>query len=334
MIITREYAKNLSKQTLADLASQHATEFAHLLGHEGDVDIKPEEIIYDKNEARAHFLEDRAYKDFLGLDRKAAKFFYKKKKSWVRKGSAFVENGVAFIPLSRLSEKEENLVKMLQPKKDFNWYSTLPSFFKKRDYMSLQGFGAEIGHLTGDKIYSGKTKENLGEALDVASQLLELSKDITFLGDQCPPENLDSFSKELCDELLSGYRVDYTLCETLLLEGKAAALMKMTELGPYSLTVLDIALSTLQIDYITTTHYDGKKLFLEVHDSVEGDFDKTYKKLGSILSNPNVDSMESALKELGYSAEELSKYEGVFGTIQERASRICQHNTPPSLRNS
>jgi len=328
MIITRQQAGNMNKQTLADLASDYATEFAHLLGHEGDVRIGPEELVYEREEALNLFLKKFQTQTYSKPIKNFLRAMEDNTKYKIVHGAAFVQDGVAFIPLLDLSEDERKLVKRLQPKKQeiSSLYSkALTTFFgRNAGYVSFYGFGSEIAHLTGNKIYPGRVHNGLGEALDLASQIVEFSKDVTFLYERTNQrDNPKEIIKEKLEQDISEGRKEIVLYETLLFEGEKATKQKMIELGMFKARDVNLALRLLKKQYIMTSHYDGRKLFLEIFDSVNGDLNQTYKKLGNILSNPNVTDMGNALGELGYTPEVLSKYQRIFEKgMFERAKRL------------
>jgi hypothetical protein len=307
MIVTRKFARSMDRDVLAELASDYATEFSHLLGYEGEVEIGPNQVISDKEEAKAQFLKKFEPEGHLLFMRGLAKLHYESVLGQINDGSPFVQDGVAFIPVSELSDENGLLARTLED-----------IFSRRRGYVSLNGFGAEVAHLTGMKIYNNKASSRLDEALDLGSQLFEHKKDIEFLRSQEPgleypyAQVLQAHSEGFLQECISERRKQIEIFETLLFEGDSAAMRKSVALGYCAQEDANWRIEEFKHDYLTTTHYDGVKLFVEVFDSVAGELDKAYLRLGSIMSNPKVRGMESALKELGHTPKELARYKGVF----------------------
>jgi hypothetical protein len=335
MIITRQFAKSMDKRTLAELASDYATGYAHLLGYDGEVRIGPDEIIFNKKEAKAHFLkkfEPRSYPKSESI-RELARFRYQYVLDDINNESAFVQDGVAFIPLAGLSTDEMEIVEQLRPDKSYE--QSLFSFIlddlrgKRKEYASLNGFGGEIGHLVGAKIFSSAVSDNLDEALDVSSQLFEFSKNVEFLSREWPEAiNPLAFTDESLKEKVSCFRRKVEFFETLLFEGESATMWKMVALKYCSSEYAEPSLRFLRREYMLTKHYDGIKLFVEVVDSVGGDLAKAYLRLGGILADPDVKDMASALGELGYTPERLAKYQGMFGGSMFDRAKLLESLRP------
>ena len=328
MIITKQLARDMNKTTLATLASDYATEFAHLLGHVGDVRIEPEELVYEKKEALNLFLKKFQPKSFSRPMKKSAKVRYNYEKEQINQKIARVQDGIAFIPLSDLSRREIELVEKIKPNqpKKHDLCSKLVGllFGINADYASLNGFGSEIAHLTGHRIYPTGAPNGLGEALDIFSTILELRKNVKFLYGQKDKE--DDSEAIIAEELkrdIAENRKEVVLYEALLFQGDEAAKQKIVELGLFKSRDLDFVLHLLKREYLMSNHYDGSKLFVEIIDSVNGDLNQAYRKLGRILTNPLVTDMDCALTEIGYTPEALSKYRGVFGkNISERIKQL------------
>jgi len=206
-----------------------------------------------------------------------------------------------------LSGLEKALVEVLQPNK-----LTGPS--KNSDYVSLRGFGAEIAHLTDEKIYRDKSHFGLCEALDFASQILELSKDIKFLyglgKKQAVPET--TIIENMVLKYIEFKIKQNDIYEDMLFEGDSFAKLKIMQYFEMDEKNASSLLKEFKRDYVETTHYDGMKLFLEILYSIRLDLPEAYKKLGNVLNNPLITDMETALEELGCTYKELSKYKGTF----------------------
>ncbi|MEI7719203.1 MAG: hypothetical protein WCI72_05025 [archaeon] len=330
MIITREAAEKMNKETLAELASKYASEFAHRLGHNGDVVIKPAEVVFDKRDARNQLLATYNPRKYPKSLREFAKFKYDGLKKDIDESSPFVLGGVAFIPIKPLNDDARDLIEMVSPQsvREIGFFERLinrvcPS---KEDYALLYGFGGEVGHITGHKIYKNEAKGGLGEALDIGSSLFELLNDVRFIGEQTKSsKDLDAVFRELYLDNLSFNRQAVSFVETMLFGGVEAMQQQIVAVKKYDKRQATLASLMFKRDYILTSHYDGAKLFLEVYDSVGGNLDKTYLQLGSILAHPKVTNIETALAEVGYSPERLSKYAGLFeNTITQRCERAIK----------
>jgi hypothetical protein len=325
MIIASESRKGMNKKTLADLASDYATEFAHLLGHNGDITVGEKEVIFDKTEAREVFLKKFEPKTYSKSLKRIARIRYQDLKTKINNGLAFVQDGVAYIPITDLTEEERGLVSCLRPDE-----ATKIGFFRRmilnesEAYCSLNGFGSEIGHLVGNRIYQGRVHNGLGESLDIASQLLELSKNVQLLTRTATKvDEPNSILSRYIEDYVSKRREEIELYEDLLFDGKDAAKQKALEIGLCKPNNVDFAVALLRKQYAMSTHYDGTLLFLGIFDSVGRDLRRTYTRLGEILANPSVMNIETALKELGYSPDKLLRYNGIFGKdIFERAKRV------------
>jgi hypothetical protein len=329
MIITSESRKEINKKTMADLASNYATEFAHLLGYERDIRITQEKVISEKGEAREIFLKKFQPKTYSKPLKRIARIRYQDLKTKINNGLAFFQDGVAYIPITALTEEERGLVSCLRPDE-----ATKIGFFdrmllnKSEAYCSLNGFGSEIGHIVGDRIYQGRVHNGLGESLDIASQLLELSKNVQLLTQTTiKVGDLNETLTKHLEDYISKRREEIEIYETLLFEGDTIAKQKALQTGLCSPRNADFVVALLKKQYVMSTHYDGTILFIGVFDSMGRDLGKTYRRLGEILANPAVTNMETALCELGYSFERLEMYKGVFGKdIFERAKRISSAN--------
>ena len=329
MIIDKAAARGMDKDKLSEMASDYATEFSRLLGHKEKIIIKPEQVIFDKKEAKSFFLKKFYSKSFSKEFRKLAKLRRKELKNDINEESAFVFDNVAYIPLSYLDADERSLLRKLGINRRLlplleEFYDM---FFREKKYFSLNGFGSEIAHLVGDALYPKETSKHLGESLDMASQILENSKDVRFLYEISDKKSdLEALMKEELDEYISHHRRELDICESWLLDGAETARKKIMDEMPAGKLLANTMLSVIYSNFIFSKHYEGRKLFIELFDSVGGDLRQTYKRLGEILSNGNVRDMYAALKELGYSDEKLSKYEGIFGkNILEKLRYVDKH---------
>lgn len=330
MIISRQFAKEVNKAKLAELATGYADEFADKLGAKTRIEIKPEEIIYDPVEAEAFFLKKfKPNRKNSNWAKKFAKARYNDRKMDIREKEPFVDDGVAYTPISELSKNDVDLVSRVFREEEKPESLTAHLWEKlsknKSDYVSLNGFGAEIGHLVGKKLYGGRIQGGIGETFDFLSTLYELSLDIRILcGSEENQADTSLLEAELVDELIDAGRLVTELYETLLFKGEASAEKKLIEIGSCKdRREAKERLALFKINYITTTHFDGFKLFLEIYDRENCDLGKTYTKLGEILSVQGVMTVEDTLRELGFSERKLSRYKGAFGAdMMERAKRI------------
>jgi hypothetical protein len=320
MIITLEEAANMTKSHFVDIASEYATNFARHLGSDMPIRINEDEIVYDLEEAKRVFLKKYEH---IGLSNEVTKIFrklYNLKLQELKEGLPFFEKGVTFIPIKKLADEEEELVRLVEnPNKKLNvlklYLKRISGSYSK--YRSLFGLGAELAHLTGEKLYSDRIR-NLGEALDISSTILEIKTDVRFLIENSNPQaDLEKITEIAVQDQIDTRREELSLYETMILhdENQAREKIKSTLLKKgrkFNNWDLDFILRRLKADYISTGHYEGMKLFLEILDSTGGNLDQTNKRLGQIMANPQVKDMPSALRQLGYSDERLQRYTGAF----------------------
>ncbi len=328
MIVTREFANNLDKATLAKLASEYATAFAAALGHKELIGIRPFEIIFEQKEANRFFFPKHTYMGSSPSEKKIIKNVNKQIKRLIKENSGFVANGTAYIPLSNPTNSEIELINKLHPENR----STLPKLIRDLityyQYASIGSFGPEIAHLVGHELYPDKAA-GFRELLDICSQIFEKSWDIKNL--QNSKTNLEKIVKEFFTDVTTESKKEVKVYETLLFEGGDAAKEKLIELGIPRVRA-GLALYRAKKDYIMTSHFDGAKLFVEIYDYAKGDLNKLYKKTGELLRNSRITKVEDALVELGYSSERILKYRGVFSEkIQDRTDVIISCRKRPYL---
>jgi hypothetical protein len=317
MIITRETAKRMTKKTLSELASEYATEFAHLLGHTGDIIISPEEVIFDKNEAKEVFLKKYDPKTFsMEETKEIAKIMQRNTMHKINQNNAFVQNGIAYIPITNIDENQYKIIQQFQPSNKFIDRVREMFLLGHKNYVLLYGFGSEIAHLTGDKIFQNRVSNGLGEALDMSSSLLEISKDVRTIAKE--KESL-SIQYDMIEEKINENRYFLMLFDALIFEKDEKVKQIIEKDINSNPNRTDYIFNNIKRDYQMTSHFEGIKLYLEILDSTERNLNETNLKLGEILAKPHVDSIESAFLEFGYTPQQLAKYEGAFGkNIMER----------------
>lgn len=306
MIITKEFAEKLNKETLAGLATKYCNELAEKLGSDKKIIINPNEIIYRREEAEQVFTDP-----------------YLRMKA--QEKQPFTHKNITYTPLSRVSLREKVLIYRVIGHDD-------------RKYATLRGFGAEMGHLTGKKIYGNKNDSGLEEAIDCLSQLHEISTDVKTL---CDSENVNfnpEIEKVLLCETLVGARERLDTYEKLLFEGENSAIEQLSKVCQSEAKNM---LEEIKQEYTTTMHFEGIKLLMSLYDNQNLDLNKTYKKAGEILSNPKVNTTLDALTML-YNPEvdtilgrlkwilspnkEISKYKNVFANYTTtRIARLNKH---------
>lgn len=308
MIITKQEAKELNKDKLADMATKYVNELAEKLGSDKKIIINPNEIIYRREEAEHVFTDS-----YLMMK--------------VQEKQPFVCNNIAYTPLSHVSLMEKVLI-----------FRVIGH--DNRKYATLRGFGAEMGHVTGKKLYGNKNDAGLGEALDCLSQLHEISTDVKTL---CNSESI-SHNNELenvlvCETLVEA-REKLEIYEKLLFEGEYSAIEQLSKICRSEAKNM---LEEIKHDYITTMHFEGLKLLISLYDNRNLDINQTYKKAGEILSNPKVNTTLDALTRL-YNPEvdttfgrlkwvlspnkEVSKYKSVFTNYTTtRIARLNKNKT-------
>lgn len=331
MIVSRRFAKELNKDRLAELAIKYANEFAEKLESDKKIKISPQELIYNQKEAEAFFLP-REFR--LNSYPKEMRVLVELKYGWIRRNikekSAFIFNDVAYIPLSKVSEDKRILISKIIGKKyklKNLIYSLLYNFEMTSPYLSLNGFGAEIGHLVGSKLYGQKAEGGIGEALDLLSSLYEISFDTKTLCESIDENynNLNQFEKELINEEIAYGRRIVKIFDALLFEGETSAKQKLIEEGVEKDRIKK-QIQVFKNSYVRNNHFDGYKLFFEVYESENCNLDNTYKKLGHLLSNSRINTIEDVLIEIGVHDDRLKEYKGLFKeTIKERIERLSLH---------
>lgn len=306
MIITKQAAKELNKDKLAGMATQYANELAENLGSNAKVEILPQEVIYDSLEAKEFFTKSKSI-GILNL---------------IEEVCPFVEEGVAYIPLSDLSQENERMISKVIP--DNAKTSQL-----KNMCMSLEGFGAEIAHLVGHKLYGPKTISGLGEALDIVShQIYEDLIDMKIISELADEKkNLSELEKEVISTKIDLIRKEISVYEELLFKGEDSAKRIVKKVRPkLDDYIIKILIEDYKRYYISTAHFDGYKVFLEIYNKENGNIKNVCKTLGRLLADPEVNLVEDALKKLGYSNTDLEKYSGTFSTKPSlRAKRLSRH---------
>ncbi len=302
MIITKEFAEKLDKETLVGLATKYCNGLAEKFGSDKKIKISPEEVICKKDEAENVFTDIYT-------------------RAMVQRGRAFVHNNIAYMPLVSLSLEEQVLIFRV-------------AGYDSKKYAYLQGFGAEMGHITARKLY-GKNDIGLGEALDYVSQLHETSTDVKTVCGSEGISNNEGLEKLLVCERLVSAREKLDAYETLLFKGEDSTIKKLSKICQSEAKNM---LAILKWDYTTTAHFEGIKLIISVYDNEDMNIDRTYRKMGELLSNPKVNNALDALRRLhnpkldttfGYIKgilfpnKELSRYEDVFvNGIFARAARL------------
>ena len=207
---------------------------------------------------------------------------------------AFFDDDVVFIPLRNLEKHEIALC-----------IDNLESF-SVMNYMTLSGFGSEMGHLVADELYGQKTRTypGLGEAVDYVSWLYQAGKDVGALG--IPHYKKQAYVTSLVRCMVQNMET----IDALLMDGEEAAKEKLKE--RYEDSDLETKLERVKEDYDNTNHYDGYKIFLEAYANACFDLDETFKILHEVLSSDKVQSHCAALIALGWDQDQLyDQYAGI-----------------------
>ena len=314
MIITKQAAKELNKDKLADMATKYANELVQKLGNNTKVEILPQEIIYDRLEAHQFFIKKYAHESPQKLINVLG---------FIQDASPFVEEGVAYTPLSSLSRNDHYAFSKLMA--DYTEGEEI-----KNKCMSISGFGAETAHLVGHKLYGQKTiKCGLGETMDIVSQIYEDSinlKTIDGLADK-KHDNLGQLEKDMLNTKIEIIRKEISVYEELLFKGEDSAEKLVKKIRPeLDHDMAKKMLEKYKVQYVSTSHFDGLKIFLEIYDKEHGNMEKTYKTLGQLLADPKVNNIKDVLEKLGYSGKQLKKYKEVFPTnVYKRIERLAKH---------
>lgn len=314
MIITKQAAEKLNRDKLADMATKYANELAQKLGNNAKVEILPQDIIYDRLEAHEFFTKKYAKEspqkliNFLGF---------------IEDENPFFEEGIAYMPLTSMLRNDYNTISKLVAD------NTQADEIKNK-CMSIRGFGAETAHLVGHKLYGLKTaKCGIGETLDLVSQMYEDSinlKTIDRLADK-KHDNLVQLENEIINTKIGFIRKEISVYEELLFKGEDSAEKTVKKIRPeLDDDMAKKLLNKYKVQYISTLHFDGFKIFLEIYDKEHGDMEKTYKTLGQLLADPKINNTKDVLEKLGYSGKKLKKYKEVFPTnVYKRIERLARH---------
>ncbi|MDP2906439.1 MAG: hypothetical protein Q8O03_00715 [Nanoarchaeota archaeon] len=314
MIITKQAAKELNKDKLADMATKYANELVQKLGNNTKVEILPQDIIYDRLEAHQFFTKKYAHESPQKLINVLG---------FIQDASPFVEEGVAYTPLSSLSRNDYHAISKLAA-------DNTQADQIKNQCMSIKGFGAETAHLVGHKLYGPKTiKCGLGETMDIVSQIYEDSinlKTIDRLADK-KHDNLSQLEKEILSTKIEIIRKEITVYEEILFKGEDSAEKLVKKIRPeLDDKMAKKMLEKYKVQYVSTSHFDGLKIFLEIYDKEHGNMEKTYKTLGQLLADPKINNIKDVLEKLGYSGKKLKKYKEVFQTnTYKRIERLAKH---------
>ncbi len=314
MIITKQAAEELDKDKLADMATKYANELVQKLGNYSKVEIRPQELIYDQLDAKEFFTKKYAHESPQKLINVLG---------FIEDGSPFVEEGIVYTPLSSLSREDCYMTSKIATDKT-------QADKVKNKCVSINGFGAEIAHLVGHKLYGTKTiKCGLGETLDLVSQIYEDSidqKTLEGLTDE-KHNNLSQLENDLLNTKIGSIRKEISVYEELLFKGEDSAEKLVKKIRPeLDDNMAKKMLNRYKVQYISTTHFDGFKIFLEIYDKEHGDMEKTYKTLGQLLADPKINNIKDVLEKLGYSGKKLKKYKEVFPTnAYKRIERLAKH---------
>ncbi len=314
MIITKQAAEELNKDKLADMAAKYANELVRKLGNDTKIEILPQDIIYDKLEAHQFFTKKYAHESLQKLINILG---------FIEDESPFVEEGIAYMPLSSMLRNDWCVISKLA--KDNAQADEI-----KNKCMSINGFGAETAHLVGHKLYGPKTiKCGLGETLDLVSQIYEDSinlKTIDGLADK-KHDNLGQLEKDVLNIKIDSIRKEISIYEELLFKGEDSAKELVKKIRPeLDDSMAQKMMNMYKVKYLSTTHFDGFKIFLEIYDKEHGDMEKTYKILGRLLADPKVNNIKDALEKLGYSGKKLKKYKDAFPEkMYSRIERLAKH---------
>ena len=328
MIITNELAESMDKQTLSELATMYATEFASALGHKGIVRIGQNEMIYDIEEAEKFFLA-KDERDVYRLSSDKSTRIYKFIQRQIAARNGFVLDNVAFIPINGLSADDADLINRVNFYAKFNHNiqinrklphsKTEPTGENKGNeqnkYSSLPSFGPELGHMVGNKLYGNRISDAVGEALDLASQFFEMSANTSYLCSAADAAHNLPFIKQLTiEKRMRDEQKCIGLYETLLFKGERAAKNSIIRKCRMDEQSAEYMLNHIINDFVQTKHYEGRKLFFEVYLSAGKDLSKAYKTLGATLSNPKVTNFRSALRAIGCDFAEAFGYDDEFET--------------------
>lgn len=301
MIITKEFAEKMNKETLAELATKYCNELAEKLGSDKKIEVKPGEAVFNPKEAKAML-------PILLWQHGSDKFDFYLAEKQIKNARAFFVEGMAFTPLTCLSETDTSV---------FSKASGMDNgeIFKKLEdsHITIRGFGAEMGHLVSSKLYENRTlKTGLDEALDILSNIHEISYDAKML---CKAAGIDDegIENKMVEEKVKLAEEKLIIYELLLFKGDEAAKRHLISQGR-TCEEAEKSLSYFKSDYVMTRHFEGIKIFLDAYNHERKSLERTFKKLGELSATKCYDTLD-VLYDL---AEDNSKY---FDAFEQRAAK-------------
>ncbi|GEM_PF-1786944 len=203
--------------------------------------------------------------------------------------------------------------------KCFAFYCTLG--FSPKIFI-VKGFGAEMGHMLCYKLYNKeKTSLGIGEALDNFSQLHEISLDVQNLSEDFDINH--ETSAHLETELINNFITESMVCsnifETIMLNDDVEESMEKirNRMGIKSddmesevdfNIIKYVLIPRIVMDYVTSSHWQGDKIFLAILEKTDENLKRAYKKFGEILSDPKVMNDEDAFRKLGWTDKKFLDY--------------------------
>lgn len=287
MIIKRKEARKLTKEKLAELATRYANDFARKLGSDEQVTVKPGQVICDPKEAMQFFRQNLNF------------FVYLESRRKIRNGSAFFNKilDTVYTPIVELYPYAKFKVSIIKGDEK-----------NLEDYVAIDGFFSELGHLVGRMLFGEKTLKSagLGEALDLMSTLNGINFNVDRMWRKkkgCNPrkkikENLTRTSIRIKKDLVR-------LFDAMLFGGDAAAIHVLGELG-FETKEMKAYLETRKDDYIYQRHYDGYKIMFQALK--DNDLKTACKRLGEVLARKDVNNTIDALRALDMEEREIGKY--------------------------
>ena len=322
MLLEKKVAKNMNEEKVTQLATEYAQKLVEKFGYDKKITIEPGQIIYNKSTAKKKFIPSLTLKDLFSpdLNGKLFKPYNPRLSQLINKGSPFVYDSTAYTPLRKLWAHEQREVE------DILGYKT-PKFsiFKKRqEFRRLYGFGGEIGHLIVEKIWS-KDIMQLEECVDILSNMYEIELDIKNLLKKTKNQknNFEKIKNKKLTARINDNKFSIDLNESLLFESKEDIMGKikdycsliLNDLGKGSKKIddklLEIFLKQRVEDYILTYHFEGQLIFNALYEKTDHNLEDMYKLFGELMLE-GITSVETILKELDFSEENLEKYKGTF----------------------
>lgn len=301
MILERTVAESLNEEKMTEMATQYANGFVRALEADKKLVVQPGQVLWTPRQARSF------------LAKQKSSFLKDHSRKRLAENGPFIHEQTIYTPLVEMGKEvntnSKRIIDAVLGEKT-RWRKCLEALRMARsDYVCLNGFGAEMGHLVGDQLYQDKDV-GLHELMDVSSQLYESLKDTRYVcsvaGKECTSELDDKTSVEL----LARFSLDVKLYDAFIRDVDLEKFLKLMSEYRIKNKLKDIFFKLTE-EYIRSGHYEGLTMFFKISEVLSAD-SNIFPFVHSIMSNPEVKTTFDALRLMGVSGKELEKYRRVF----------------------